>query len=110
MTQLENGVIKNSFALLAFAKTHGKMQVAEFANKETGEIFNACKFTMGNTVTLVSFGRKLGELTPQQIAAQKNELEVCEWENNEGKTGYTLYKPGDPEKIGRNAQDVDLGL
>lgn len=116
MTQLENGVIKDSWALLAFAKTHGKMEVADFDNKDTGDTFKACKFTNGSKVVLVSFGRRLQEdngnkpLTPQQIAAQKNDLEICEWETNDGRTGYTMYKPGDPKKIGRNAEAVDLGL
>ena len=34
--------IKNSWSLIDFAKSHGKMQVGEFANQESGEIFNSC--------------------------------------------------------------------
>ena len=29
--------IRNSWSLLAFAKSHGKMQIGDFVNKETGE-------------------------------------------------------------------------
>ena len=36
--------IKNSWSLVAFAKAHGKMQIGEFTNSETGEIFKSCIF------------------------------------------------------------------
>ena len=34
--------IKNSWSLISFAKSHGKMKVAPFVNKETGEAFKSC--------------------------------------------------------------------
>lgn len=94
--------IKNSWSLLTFAKAHGKkMQVGEFSNSETGEVFKSCIFGEGNTRVFVSFSSKLGELTPRQIAAQKDSLQVVQLESG----SYKLCKQGD------NAwEDVDLGL
>ena len=65
--------IKNSWSLIDFAKSHGKMQVGEFANQESGEIFKSCIFTnpSDNTRTFVAFSSKLGPLTPQEIAEKK---------------------------------------
>lgn len=111
MTTLEDGtIIKDTWSLLNFVRSHGKMYVSEFINKETGEKFDACKFVDGSHVTLVAFGRKLGAQTPQQIVANKDDLEVCEWEKPDGNKGFTLYKPGDPEHIGKNNREVDFGL
>ena len=74
--------IKNSWSLISFAKTHGRMKVAPFVNRETGECFKSCAF-VSNTdeVTLVAFSSKLGELTPAEIAAQKDELQVVQLES-----------------------------
>ena len=67
----QQGII-NSWSLIAFARSHGKMQVGEFANKETGEVFKSCIFTdpadSGNRC-FVAFSSKMGELTPREIAA-----------------------------------------
>lgn len=101
-TSVKTG-IKNSWSLIAFAKAHGKMQVAPFANHETGEPFKSCVFTNpeDNTLTFVAFSSNLGELTPQQIAAQKDELQVVQLESG----NYSLCKAG------KNTwQDVDLGI
>ena len=96
-----NQGIKNSWSLLAFAKAHGKMQVGEFANKETGEVFKSCIFSDGEDRTFVAFSSRMGELTPREIAAQKNELQVVQLESG----NYSLCK------VGQNAwEDVDLGL
>lgn len=95
--------IKNSWSLISFAKSHGKMQVGEFANKDTGEEFKACIFTspVDSTKTFVAFSSKLGELTPQEIASQKNDLQVVELESG----NFSLCKAGN------NAwQDVELGI
>lgn len=95
--------IKNSWSLISFAKAHGKMQVGEFTNNESGEIFKSCIFTnpSDNTRTFVAFSSKLGVLTPQEIAAQKNDLQVVELESG----NFSLCKAGN------NAwEDVDLGL
>ena len=90
----ENKVLRiiNVWPLLEFAKAHGKMQVGEFANKETGEVFKACIFTKPDdgTRTFVAFSTKLGELTPKQIADMKNELQVVQLESG----NYSLCKKG----------------
>lgn len=94
--------IKNSWTLLSFAKTHGRMKVAPFVNKETGEAFKSCAFlSSGGEVTLVAFSSKLGELTPAQIAAQKDDLQVVQLESG----SYKLCKAGHD-----TWEDVDLGL
>lgn len=95
--------IKNSWSLITFAKSHGKMQVGEFTNSESGEIFKSCIFTnpSDNTRTFVAFSSKLGVLTPQEIARQKDDLQVVELESG----NYSLCKAGN------NAwEDVDLDL
>ena len=95
--------IKNSWSLLAFAKSHGKMQVGEFANKETGETFKSCIFTNpeDNSRCFVAFSSRLGEMTPAEIAAKKDDLQVVELESG----NYSLCN------VGANAwQDVELGL
>ena len=94
--------IKNSWSLISFAKTHGKMKVAPFVNRETGEYFKSCAFIDSDEViTLVAFSSKLGELTPAEIAAQKNELQVVQLESGT----YKLCKAGHD-----TWEDVDLGL
>ena len=102
MTQTTSS-IKNSWSLISFARAFGKMQVAPFTNKETGNKFHSCVFInpADNTHTYVSFSSKLGELTPGQIAEQKDELQVVELESG----NYKLCKRGS------NAwADVDLGI
>lgn len=98
---MEKG-IKASWTLIAFAKSHGKMKVAPFVNKETGEAFKSCMFvnSEGEVTATVNFSNKLGELTPQQIASQKDELQVVQL--NSGT--YKLCKAGS------TWEDVDLGL
>ena len=94
--------IKNSWSLLSFARAHGKMKVAPFVNKETGEAFKSCAFVdSNNAITLVAFSSNLGELTPQQIAAQKDSLQVVELESGT----FKLCKQG-----ASSWDDVDLGL
>lgn len=97
----ENKVLRiiNVWPLLEFAKAHGKMQVGDFVNKETGEEFKACIFTKPDgTRTFVAFSTKLGELTPKQIADMKNELQVVQLESG----NYSLCK------IDSGWKDVDL--
>ena len=94
--------IKNSWSLIAFAKQFGpKMQVGEFVNKETGEDFKSCIFTNGETRTFVAFSSKMGPLSPKEIAAKKNELQVVQLESGH----YSLCKQGE-----NTWEDVDLGL
>ena len=74
----------------------------ELTNSQTGETFKSCAFVAPDgAVTLVGFSSNLGELTPQQIAAQKNELQVVKLESG----NYKLCKSG-----ADSWEDVDLGL
>ena len=68
---------KRIWPLLTFARMKGKMQVGWFVNKETGDFFRACLFTdnFGNRC-FAFFSPKLGELSPEQIVAQKNSLYI----------------------------------
>lgn len=95
--------IKDSWALLAFAKAHGRMQVGTFENKETGENFKSCVFTRpdDNTRVFVAFSSKLGELTPREIADRKDDLQVVQLESD----NYILCKKGN-----ESWEDVNLGL
>lgn len=97
----KNVGIRNSYTLLAFARAHGKMQVGPFVNSETGEKFSSCIFTNedDDSKVFVGFSSKLGELTPAQIKAQKDKLQVVELESGK----YYLCKKGDG-----NWEDVDL--
>ena len=98
----QNVGIKNSWSLLSFARAHGKMKVAPFINKETGEPFKSCAFVDSEgATTLVAFSSNLGELTPEEIAAQKKELQVVELESG----SFKLCRQGNS-----SWEDVDLGL
>ena len=98
----QNVGIKNSWSLISFARAHGKMKVAPFVNKETGEPFKSCVFVNSEgATTLVAFSSNLGELTPQQIAEQKDSLQVVELESGT----FKLCKQGNS-----SWEDVDLGL
>jgi len=90
MKDKEEPQIVKSWPLLSFAKEFGpKMQVGEFQNKETGELFKACIFTKPDgSRTFVAFSYKLGELTPKEIAKMKDELVVVQLESG----NYSLCK------------------
>ena len=88
-TAHENHLSNTIWPLLTFAKAHGKMQVGEFQNKETGELFKACIFTQPDgTRVFVAFSSNLGELTPKEIASMKDELVVVQLESG----NYSLCK------------------
>lgn len=101
--------IKNSWPLKEFAKIHGKMKIGTFTNKKPdspnyGKQFKSCVFVdpaNSSNVTFMAFSSKLGELTPQEIVAQKDELQVVELESG----NYSLCHRGDAAWT-----DVDLGL
>lgn len=99
----QNVGIKNSWSLLDFAKSHGKMKVTnELTNSQTGETFKSCAFVApGGAVTLVGFSSNLGVLTPKQIAAQKDSLQVVLLKSG----NYKLCKAG-----ADSWEDVDLGI
>lgn len=94
--------IKNSWSLLAFARSHGKMQVGHFTNSDTGDKFASCIFTdADNNRVFVGFSSKMGELTPKEIAAQKDDLQVVELESG----NFSLCRKG-----ANNWEDVDLDI
>jgi hypothetical protein len=71
--------IVNSWSLLAFARLKGRMQVGAFTNKDTGESFHSCIFTNAEgTRTFCAFSSNLGEMSPAEIAANKDSLQVVE--------------------------------
>lgn len=97
--------IKESWSLLAFVKANGgKLQVGEFTNKEDGTIFHSCIVSDGTADNrcFVAFSSNLGELTPQQIVAQKDNLQVVQFEESDH---YCLCVKGE-----NSWEDVDLGL
>lgn len=98
---MEKGIVA-SWGLVAFAKSNGRMKVGSFVNKDTGEAFKSCMFVdaEGNVQKVVNFSSNLGELTPQQIASMKDELQVVQLESGT----YKLCKTGS------TWEDVDLGL
>ena len=94
--------IKNSWSLRGFARSHGKMQVGNFTNSETGDKFKSCIFTDSEgSRCFVAFSSKLGELTPSQIAARKDRLQVVQLASG----NYSLCEQG-----ANGWGDVDLGL
>lgn len=97
---MANVGIKQGWSLMAFASGK-RMQVGSFVNQETGEAFKSCVFTDKTTGNrcFVAFSSHLGELTPAQISAMKNELQVVEL--NSG--NYSLCKQGQG-----NWEDVEL--
>lgn len=102
---MDNNVgIANSWSLISFARSHGKMKLASFTNKETGEAFKSCAFVnpeTNETVCLVGFSSNLGELTPAQIKNQANDLQVVQLESGT----YKLCR-----RSGEAWEDIDLGL
>ena len=102
----QSKTIKNSWSLIAFARQFGpKMQVGEFVNSESGETFKSCIFSNGATHTFVAFSSNLGVLSPRQIAAQKDDLQVVLCETKNGEDMYSLCHQGQ-----NSWEDVDLGL
>lgn len=107
----QNVGIRNSYSLINFAKSHGKMKVTnDMVNSTTGETFKSCAFVApSGAVTLVSFSSKLDTINPaaspqviaKQIAAQKDSLQVVELESG----NFKLCKIG-----ADNWEDVDLGI
>lgn len=96
----KNVGIKSSVCLMAFAREHGKMQVGEFTNKQTGDKFKSCVFTdKEGARCFVAFSSNLGELSPAEIAARKNELYVVELKSG----NYSLC-----EQCENSWEDVEL--
>lgn len=95
--------INNSWSLIDFAKSHGKMKIGEFINKDTGEPFKSCIFIdpTSSTRTFVAFSSKLGTLTSQEIKSRKNDLQVVQLNSGH----YSLCNKGNSAW-----EDVDLDL
>ena len=78
-----------SWPLVSFAREHGKMKVAPFVNRETGDKFKSCAFIDDKeNITLVAFWSKLGELTPKEIANNKEYLDVIQLSSGTYKLVY----------------------
>lgn len=89
--------IQDSWSLLAFARLWGVPHPNTSTNKETGEKFNNLVFIdKDKNRTFVAFSSKLGELSPEEIKARKDELQVVKLNPTaEGKEGgYLLCKAG----------------
>lgn len=99
----QNNEIINSWSLVSFARSHGRMKIAPFVNKDTGESFTSCAFVdgTGSVNTLVAFSSNLGELNAKQIIQQKDDLQVVELSNGK----FKLCKKGSS-----SWEDVDLGI
>lgn len=98
----DNQGIQNSWSLIAFAKVHGKMEVGEFTNKDTGEEFSSCVFTNDKgDRTFVGFSSNLGELSAKEISRRRDDLQVVELES-----GYLCLCA----KGNNSWEEVDLGL
>lgn len=102
--------IKDSWSLIAFARKRGLPHPNTSKNTVTGESFNNLVFVdKDNNRTFVAFSAKLGELTPEQIIARKDELQVVKLNDNPetGKEGgYLLCTAGN-----LNLGDaIDLGI
>lgn len=88
--------IVDSMTLLAFARSHGKMQLGKFsqADPETNETkeWQSLIFTDSEGQrTFVSVSQKLGTLTPQFLLDNYRELQVIK-----GNTGnYMVCRQGD---------------
>lgn len=97
--------IKESWSLVAFVKSHGgKLHVGEFTSSADGEIFHSCIVDDGtrDNRCFVAFSSNLGELTPREIAAQKDTLQVVQFKESDN---YCLCKDGNGAW-----EDVDLGF
>lgn len=68
-----------------------KMQVKEYANGKTGDLFKSCVFTKGKTRTFVSFSSKLGEHTKKELLDMKDELIVMKVQSGKYKLAKHYY-------------------
>ena len=89
--------IKDSWSLLAFARLKGAPHPNTSVNQKTKEKFhNLVCVDKDNKFTFVAFSAKLGVLSPEEIKARKNELQVVQLNDTaDGKEGgYLLCKAG----------------
>lgn len=105
-----NSGIINSWSLVAFAHSHGKMKIVPCIKRdEQGNVvdsWKSCAFQAPNGgITFVSFSPKLGELTPKEISNRRDELQVVECTTKAGNQMFSLCKKGE-----NSWEDVDLGF
>lgn len=99
---VQRTIKEHTWSLLAFAREFGpKVQIAHCTSKETGEEFKCVAFGEGEKLTFVAFSSNLGELTPKEMAAQKDSLQVIQFEES---GNYCLCKTGS------SWEQVDLDL
>lgn len=91
-----NNTIQNSWSLVAFAKAFSKVQEGECKNAE-GEKFPILAFTDANQeTTLVGFSKKYqGERSFAGVVAQKNNLQVVEYEGLKGDQRFAICPKGE---------------
>ena len=95
---MEKGIV-NSWSFVAFVRNNGgKAFVAPFVNKETGETFSS---VVVKHSILVNFSSKMGELSTQEIAREKDNLQVVQLESG----SYKLCRVGES-----SWNEIDLGI
>lgn len=93
--------ITNRTSLIMFAKTYGSLSMGTCTNRTTGEVFKKLCFTKGDIQTYVGFSSKLGELTGDEIVAQKDNLQVVTLSSG----SHILCKAGEGAW-----ESIDLGI
>lgn len=95
--------IDDSWDLMEYARMKGKLSLMTCTHPETGEPYKVCLFTSPEgEKTIVLFSDKLGELTPEEIVSQKNDLQVVD--HDSGAAKYTYL---DRKRTRDNSQSFD---
>ena len=102
---MEKGIV-NSWSFVAFVRNNGgKAFVAPFVNKESGEMFNSIVVKSSNSRDekgiIVNFSSKMGELGLQELAREKDNLQVVQLESGT----YKLCRVGES-----SWNEIDLGI
>lgn len=87
------------WSLSTFVKEFGRMKVASFVNKTTGDRFKTCVCTNYKARTFIAFSPKIGVLSSREIKEIKDELIVVRKSNGK----YVLTK-----KSSEAWEDVDV--
>lgn len=91
-SESEDSASLQTWTLDEFINEFGpKIQVKEFANSKTGDLFKSCVFTKGTTRTFVAFSSKLGELSKKEILDMKDELIILRVQNGKYKLAKHYY-------------------
>ena len=91
-SESEDSTSLQTWTLDEFINEFGpKMQVKEFANSKTGDLFKSCVFTKGKTRTFVAFSSKLGEHTKKELLDMKDELIILKVQNGKYKLAKHYY-------------------